>query len=74
LFPVVLAGIYAAEKSARAWVFLGLIAAGCMVGVVGEIQLPSAFYLWTAPAWLGWCLYATRGGWVYTACADRSIE
>jgi hypothetical protein len=60
LFPAILAGIYAAEKSARAWVLLGLITAGCLVGVFREIQLPSAFYLWTAPAWLGWYLYATR--------------
>jgi len=60
LFPAVLAGIYAAEKQVRAWVLLGAIAAGCLVGVIGEIPLPSAFYLWTAPAWLGWYLYATR--------------
>jgi hypothetical protein len=60
MFPAILAGIYAAEKSARAWVLLGLITAGCLVGVFREIQLPSAFYLWTAPAWLGWYVYATR--------------
>jgi Glycosyltransferase family 87 len=61
LFPAILAGIYAREKSTQAWVLLGLIAAGCLVGVFRSIQLPSAFYLWTAPAWLGWYLYATRG-------------
>jgi len=60
LFPAILAGIYGAEKSVRAWVWLGLIAAGCLVGVFREIQLPSAFYLWTAPAWLGWYVYAVR--------------
>jgi Glycosyltransferase family 87 len=60
LFPAVLAGIYAAEKSTRAWVLLGLITAGCLVGVSREVQLPSAFYLWTAPAWMAWYLYATR--------------
>jgi Glycosyltransferase family 87 len=62
LFPAILAGIYAAEKSVRAWVLLGLIAAGCLVGVFRAIQLPSAFYLWTAPAWLAWYLYATGSG------------
>jgi hypothetical protein len=62
LFPAILAGIYAREKSTPAWVLLGLITAGCLVGVFREMQLPSAFYLWTAPAWLGWYLYATRGG------------
>jgi len=62
LFPAILAGIYAREKSTPAWVLLGLITAGCLVGVFREMQLPSAFYLWTAPAWLGWYLYASRGG------------
>jgi hypothetical protein len=60
LFPAILAGIYAREKSVRAWVLLGLITAGCLVGVFREMQLPSAFYLWTAPAWLGWYVYAVR--------------
>lgn len=62
LFPAILAGIYAAEESRPAWLLLGLITAGCFVGVFREMQLPSAFYLWTAPAWLGWYLYAMRTG------------
>lgn len=61
LFPAILAGIYATEKSVRAWVLLGLISAGCFVGVFRGTQLPSAFYLWTAPAWMAWYLWATRG-------------
>ncbi len=72
LFPAILAGIYAAEKSVRAWVLLGLIAAGCLVGVLREIQLPSAFYLWTAPAWLGWYLYAMREGQSASAAISAS--
>jgi hypothetical protein len=43
-------------------VLLALIVAGGYVGVVAAIQLPSPFYLWTAPAWLAWYLYAMRGG------------
>jgi hypothetical protein len=62
LFPAILVGIYAAEKNLRAWVLLGLIAAACMVGVIVPIELPSPFYVWTAPAWLLWYMYATRGG------------
>ncbi|MGD0910897.1 MAG: glycosyltransferase family 87 protein [Terracidiphilus sp.] len=61
LFPAILAGMYAAGKNVLAWVLLALIAAGCLVGVVAAIQLPSPFYLWTAPAWLAWYLYAMRG-------------
>jgi len=45
----------------RAWVLLGLIWAACMVGVIVPIELPSPFYVWTAPAWLLWYLYATSG-------------
>ena len=61
LFPAILAAMYAAGKNVAAWVLLALIVAGGMVGVVAAIQLPSPFYLWTAPAWLAWYLYATRG-------------
>jgi hypothetical protein len=60
LFPAVLAGLYVAERSALSLTLFGLIAAAGMVGVFGHIQLPSAFYLWTAPAWLLWYLFAMR--------------
>jgi len=61
LFPAILAGMYAAGKNVVAWVLLALIVAGGYVGVVAAIQLPSPFYLWTAPTWLAWYLYATCG-------------
>jgi len=61
LLPAVLAGIYAAEKKPLSWVLLGAMMAGGMVGVIAAINLPSPFYVWTAPAWLGWYLYATAG-------------
>jgi hypothetical protein len=62
LFPAILAGVYRSEKSLRAWILLGLITAASLIGFFGEIPLPSAFYLWTVPAWLAWYLYATRTG------------
>lgn len=66
LFPAILAGIYATEKSPRSWILLGwislgLIAAASLIGVFWAIPLPSPFYTWTAPAWLAWYLYATSG-------------
>ncbi|HTW78830.1 MAG TPA: glycosyltransferase family 87 protein [Terracidiphilus sp.] len=61
LFPAILAGMYAAGKDVIAWVLLALVVAGGLVGVVAAIDLPSPFYLWTAPAWLAWYLYAVRG-------------
>lgn len=60
-FPAILVGMFVAEKSLRAWILLGLITAASLIGVFWEIPLPSAFYVWTAPAWLVWYLYATRG-------------
>jgi hypothetical protein len=71
LFPAVLAGMYSAKKNLSVWILLGLIAAGGMVGVVVAIQLPSPFYLWTAPAWLAWYLYAMRGKGQPTMAAIR---
>lgn len=60
LFPAVLAALYLAERSAFSLTLFGLIAAAGLVGVFGHIQLPSPFYIWTAPAWLLWYLFATR--------------
>jgi hypothetical protein len=60
LFPAILAGMYRAEKSVRAWIVLGAITAVSLIGVLREIPLPSPFYVWTVPAWFAWYLYATR--------------
>ncbi len=60
LFPAILAAIYRSERSLRAWIVLGVIAAASLIGVFREIPLPSAFYVWTTPAWLAWYLYAMR--------------
>lgn len=60
-FPAILAAIYLTEKSPRAWILLGLIAAGSLIGVFWEIPLPSSFYMWTTPVWFAWYLYAMRG-------------
>ncbi len=65
LFPAVLIGLYTTEKykAEKSIVSLALfvaIAAAGMVGFVVQIPMTSAFYVWTAPAWLLWYLYATR--------------
>ncbi|MGA2753289.1 MAG: glycosyltransferase family 87 protein [Terracidiphilus sp.] len=61
LFPAILAGMLAAENRAPKWILLGLIVAGSLPGVLFAIELPSPFYVWTAPAWLLWYLFAKRG-------------
>jgi len=60
LFPAVLVGLYAAEKSAAALALFVAIAAAGLVGFVAQIPMTSVYYIWTAPAWLLWYLWATR--------------
>ena len=60
LFPAVLAGLYRAEKSIAALALFVAIAAAGMAGFVVQIPMTSAFYIWTAPAWLLWHLFAMR--------------
>jgi hypothetical protein len=60
LFPAVLVGLYAAEKSIPALAIFGAIAFAGLVGFAFQIPMTSAFYTWTAPAWLLWYLYAIR--------------
>jgi hypothetical protein len=60
LFPAVLVGLYAAEKSTAALVAFGAISFAGLIGFVVQMPMTSAFYIWTAPAWLLWYLYAVR--------------
>jgi hypothetical protein len=59
LLPAVLAGIYRAENSRRSLLPFCLIAVAALFEVLADVQIISPFYLWTAPAWLAWYLYAT---------------
>ena len=59
LLPAVLAGIYRAENSRRSLLPSCLIAVAALFEVLADVQIISPFYLWTAPAWLAWYLYAT---------------
>ena len=58
LLPAVLAGLYRAVDSGRSLLPLGLIAGIALIEVYGNVQITSLFYVWTAPAWLGWYIYA----------------
>jgi hypothetical protein len=59
LLPAVLAGLYRAVDSGRSLLPLGLIAGIALIEVYGNVQIRSPFYVWTAPAWLGWYIYAS---------------
>jgi Glycosyltransferase family 87 len=59
LLPAILAALYKAEENGRSlWVFAFLTGAA-LAEVMTQVQIITAFYLWTVPAWLGWYLYAT---------------
>lgn len=62
LFPAILAGLYAGEKSRRVLALFGVIAAAGLAGFLAQIPMTSAYYIWTAPAWLAWYLDATWRG------------
>jgi Glycosyltransferase family 87 len=64
LLPAIFIGLYQAGRSIIPLALFGLIAGAGFVGVLAQIPLPSAFYVWTAPAWLLWYLYTTK-------CAQR---
>lgn len=59
LLPAVLAGAYRCIESSRPTWPLGLFAGVGVLELNIPIQIVSPYYLWTAPAWLCWYLYAT---------------
>jgi uncharacterized membrane protein (UPF0127 family) len=70
LIPGLLYAAYLA-RSRGLLAILGLASAVIEIGIIRGIPLlHSAFYLWTAPAWLAWYLYATKRS--YTAKAYDS--
>jgi hypothetical protein len=61
VLPAVLAAVYRADESGRSLIAFGLIAGAAVIEVFAGVQIISPYYLWTAPAWLAWYLYASRG-------------
>ena len=62
LLPAMLTAVYRAENTGRSLIPFGVIAGIALFEVMGNVGISTVFYLWTVPAWLGWYLYATRGG------------
>lgn len=60
LLPAVLAGLYCALQNRRSLLPLILFDAAALAEALASMNLHSHAYLWTAPAWLAWYLYATR--------------
>ncbi len=61
LLPAILAGLYRSLNAGRSFVPFGCIAGVALIEVLAGVPLASGLYVWTAPAWLAWYLYAIRG-------------
>lgn len=73
LLPAILLGLYRVGKSLPLLGLFVLIAGAGLVGVIAQIQLPSPFYVWTAPAWLIWYLLAIRN-FKISSCKTKSAN
>ena len=60
LFPAVVVGLSESEKSIRSLGLFALIAGIGLYAMIADIKLTSGFFVWTAPAWLLWYVYARR--------------
>jgi Glycosyltransferase family 87 len=59
VLPAVLSGLYRAAELHRSLLPIGLIGGVALIEVAAKVQITSNFFLWTAPTWLAWYLYAT---------------
>jgi hypothetical protein len=62
LLPVVLAGVYRAEARGRSLIPIAVIAGAALIELLAGVEIKTAYFMWTTPAWLAWYLYATQSG------------
>jgi hypothetical protein len=58
--PAVLFGLYALPRTGRSIVPYAILAAAGLAEVLFAVPPASGLYLWTAPAWVAWCVYTGR--------------
>jgi glycosyl transferase family 87 len=58
VLPAIVVGLSESEKSISSLALFGLIAGIGLYALMVNILLTSAFFVWTAPAWLLWYAYA----------------
>lgn len=58
--PAVLIGLYALQRTGRSIVPYAIAACAGLIEVLFTVPPGSGFYLWTAPTWVAWYVYATR--------------
>jgi len=61
VLPAILAALYRASRAGRSLLPFGWIVGAALIEVLAGVSINSGFYIWTAPAWLAWYLYAVRG-------------
>ena len=62
LLPPIVAGLNESEKSVRSLLSFAVVAGIGLIAMVVDIKLTSGFFVWTAPAWLIWYVYARWEG------------
>lgn len=58
--PAVLAGIFATARINRSLLPYVAISSVALMEVFADVHTGSGLYLWTAPTWVAWYVYATR--------------
>jgi len=62
LLPAVLAGLYRVLDERRSALPLLVLGGAALIeAAVAKVPMGSFYYVWTAPAWLAWYIYAFRG-------------
>jgi hypothetical protein len=62
LLPAVLAGVYAAVARGRSLIPIAILGGAALLELLAGVEIKTPYFMWTTLAWLGWYLYATRGG------------
>ncbi len=60
LVPAIVAAAYRCAATGRSLLPFAAVALVALVEVLAQVQLTSPYYVWTAPVWLLWYLYAAR--------------
>jgi len=60
LLPAVLIGVYRARATGRSPIPIAVFAGAALIQLYADVRITSWYYIWTAPAWLAWWIYATR--------------
>jgi hypothetical protein len=74
LLPAMLVALYRAEDSGRSLLPFGLITGAALVELFRGLWMTSPYFVWTAPAWLGWYLYATYGDRTKSSVVEPGAE